>query len=448
MKILTILFLSAYIFLLLGFLLHTSGNPVFFGKYSVMYFMGVIFFFLSGIIVFFQRNFLVNRLYKNTKKRKRINKKVLLLLLCTLCIVILSVELFMRHKLRGFEQISYRYSIDDIHPFLQSKLSKTQIDHINSMGFRSEEIERKKNKNTFRIVVLGGSTVLNREVRYKSNALFLLEERLQKKYPDKIIEIINAGKDWYTTEHSLIQYLFLLQDLDPNMVIMWHGINDLYASCTPSEFNYGIFKSDYSHLFGAISKMSFSYFSIPPIFSIKLVSVDLLGKSLVNVLYSDITQKIRHEMLVKEAREFVSSNNNKKVPFPSLISYERNLRTTILFMRTENVAVLIGNQPSLYKKNPTVNESVILPFPEMGCTYKGKKFSLSTFLYGLRKFNLVTRSVAESENIDFIDLDAGIPKQAKYFVDSVHFSEIGNRKLAELLYAHILQKGIIEADEE
>jgi len=165
--------------------------------------------------------------------------------------------------------------------------------HVNSLGFRGEEIQQTKPKNTFRLAVLGGSTVLNQEVSYEKNAVRLLEEKLQKYYPDKKIEVINAGKDGYNSEHSLIQYMFKIKDLDPDLIIMWHGANDMGESCSTGDITYGDYKSDYSHQFGPLAHIVFNYFRPQPLIQIKLVSVDFLFRALNDNLYSDFTNKIK-----------------------------------------------------------------------------------------------------------------------------------------------------------
>ena len=212
-------FYSCYIVLILGFVLHTSSHPQILNKYTFKYF----FFLIVLIGGFFPSPFFIKSVLSSRHKVS--------ILFFIIIIIFAPAELFLRNKYKNYESNTYTYTIDNFNPFLQSQIAKQENLTVNSLGFRGEEISAKKPKNTFRIVILGGSTVLNREVPFEQNAARLLEKKLRKQYPDKKIEIINAGKDYYTSEHSLIQYMFKISDLNPDLVIMWQGVNDMLMSC-------------------------------------------------------------------------------------------------------------------------------------------------------------------------------------------------------------------------
>jgi hypothetical protein len=227
----------------------------------------------------------------------------------------------LRNKYRDVEQHTYRYTVDNFHPFLQFIPSKAQNLHINQWGFRGDEITKQKSKNTYRVFLLGGSTVFNSGVIYEKNVSKRLEEMLSQKYPEKKIEVINAGVDGYTSEHSLIQYLFYIKDFSPDMIIMWHGINDWYYSCTPKQYAYTSYKSDYSHHLGADAQMVFAHFQPSPLLSFHSVLVDQIGIFLKDNLYSDITTKIKQAMdsfegMSLDSIDFFTRNTQALYGFP------------------------------------------------------------------------------------------------------------------------------------
>ena len=42
-----------------------------------------------------------------------------------------------------------------------------------------------------------------------------------------IYAFVYAGMDWYTTKHSLINYVTYYRDWQPDVVVVMHAINDL-----------------------------------------------------------------------------------------------------------------------------------------------------------------------------------------------------------------------------
>ena len=69
-----------------------------------------------------------------------------------------------------------------------------------------DSISTHKSDSTFRVLCLGGSTTLNGRLQLTKRYPYLLHQLLAKQYPDKKIEVLNGGMDWYTTKHSIINY--------------------------------------------------------------------------------------------------------------------------------------------------------------------------------------------------------------------------------------------------
>jgi lysophospholipase L1-like esterase len=326
------------------------------------------------------------------------------MLIVLLCIIFLAVEISLRQKYTGIEGGDFVYTVDNFHPFLQAKLDKHENLHVNSLGYRGEEICVKKPENTYRIVVLAGSTVLNREVTFEENAVRLLEKKLRQKYPNKKIEVINAGKDYYTSEHSIIQYIFNISELKPDLVIMYHGLNDMWMSClAEGTYTHGAFKSDYSHFFGVVGRMVFNYFEPKPIIQVKLVSLDLLLRVVSDNLYSDITNKLKSSARTQIIIDLMHKKNTVSThTYPSLDTYGRNLTYLIKLTREHQVPLILGNQPSLLKKTNSFEE-----VNKMGsfCKKGDRYYDLDSLKFGLDLFNNQTKKIAQEYDVIIVDLD-------------------------------------------
>jgi lysophospholipase L1-like esterase len=106
---------------------------------------------------------------------------------------------------------------------------------INKLGFRGPEIPREKPKGTFRIVCLGGSTTfgigeLNDENTYPR----ILEQSLNTYFKGSF-QVINAGTPGWTSREGLANLKLRLLDLAPDMIVIYEGLNDLFAMGTPDE---------------------------------------------------------------------------------------------------------------------------------------------------------------------------------------------------------------------
>ncbi len=407
-----------YLFCVAGLLCHTSVKVQILGKYSVKYFLvlfgvSTLFFpFVWGVgwmsrdSTFHRRD---GKIVRMTPARKALFYGMLLLVCMT------PFEMFLRARDgKFFSQTGIHY----FHPFLQSQPLKNNPKlHINSNGFRGDEIALKKPEGVFRIFLLGGSTVFAADVPFEKSHGYLLEKLLQARYPEKKIEVQNGGYDWYTSEHSLIQYLFKIKEYRPDLIVMWHGVNDLCRSF-PGEASYGEFQSDYSHYYGPIARMVFRHFQVDPVVAVHSllwhdgVIVFSQGQK---ALFSDIRSRFQKE---EPMPPWAGMRD-----FPSLAPYRRNLISSIQIMQMDGVVLVLGTQPYCYRAKTAYTE---------------------TMTRGLTLFNEETKSIAEEHHVPRIDLEAKLPKRDEFFLDSVHYSEKGNALIAQELTSFIIQNGYIQ----
>jgi len=102
----------------------------------------------------------------------------------------------------------------------------------NSLGYRSPEFTLEKPDNVYRILILGDSITFGWGVEDNQTFSYLLQQQLNQKYPDKKIEIINAG--WHDSYAPDSYYVYLKNEglaLNPDLVILnlfpWNDISDL-----------------------------------------------------------------------------------------------------------------------------------------------------------------------------------------------------------------------------
>ncbi|MAF65739.1 MAG: hypothetical protein CMJ84_08785 [Planctomycetes bacterium] len=104
----------------------------------------------------------------------------------------------------------------------------------NSLGFRGPQISLKKPAGTLRIACLGGSSTYghgpsSNETTWPAR----LEAHLASARPEGAIEVINGGCQGYSTFESLANLAFRVLPLEPDIVIVYHTINDMRCALYP-----------------------------------------------------------------------------------------------------------------------------------------------------------------------------------------------------------------------
>ena len=137
---------------------------------------------------------------------------------------------------------TFRERIDEYHPFLQLAPHEVKLRPAPA------------GERPFRIFCLGGSTT---EFRDRSGRGWpdRLEALLKDALPGRAVEVYNAGRQWYTSEHLLIEYATNLRPLKPDMVIVMEAINDLLHNADFSKFSFGPFRPDYGHFHGPVYRL-------------------------------------------------------------------------------------------------------------------------------------------------------------------------------------------------
>lgn len=112
---------------------------------------------------------------------------------------------------------------------------------INSLGLRGEEITRQKPPNVYRVVCVGGSTTFGIYVKDAYTYPLFLEGELRRRLEADQIQVVNSGLVCATSAESLHRMFTEILPLDPDMIVIYHGINDV----VPRVFNG--FSDDYYH---------------------------------------------------------------------------------------------------------------------------------------------------------------------------------------------------------
>ena len=211
------------------------------------------------------------------------------------------------------------------HPFLQFTGNPSSANHqSNKYGFFGKEYPYVKPPNVLRIAALGGSTTAD---GYPE----MLEDFLNEQAPRAPLrfEALNFGLGWYTSAHSVVNFVLNVVDFAPDYVIIHDGWNDNVARDTGNEF-----RGDYSH-----ALTPFHEPVVPDKYAIRLSLLYRYFKwrlaPLPDWAFLD-TATVRQEA----RREYKPFQNQAE-----LAAFRRNIRTIVDLATLRGITVVLTTQP-------------------------------------------------------------------------------------------------------
>ena len=177
--------------------------------------------------------------------RRSLLRRLALLVLSTLVLLVLVVEVGLRYvPVPGYtrDELAPPYVTDQAthrsqpHPYLAYSLKpgwrsaptdKVETTH-NQLGYRGPETSWRKPEGVFRILCLGGSSTYGHTPSADQTTWPVrLQHHLSEARPDRPVEVVNCGASGWSTFESLINLAIRGVDLRPDLVVVYHSINDM-----------------------------------------------------------------------------------------------------------------------------------------------------------------------------------------------------------------------------
>ena len=118
--------------------------------------------------------------------------------------------------------------LDDLSFLEQILIPDKQSEHlINSHGLRGPEISESKPSDTYRIFVVGGSTIYGYGVNDANTIPSLLQKKIEENNPSQTVEVINAGIVGGTSYGEVKLIKEKLLSFAPDIIIVYDGFNDI-----------------------------------------------------------------------------------------------------------------------------------------------------------------------------------------------------------------------------
>ena len=319
----------------------------------------------------------------------------------------------------------------DPHPYL-IYLNSPHYEEVNnqhnSLGYRGEDVVQPKPDDVYRIVAIGGSTTYGTGVTddYRQSYPYQLQSYLRDNGFAKV-EVVNAGVPGYTSYESFINLQMRVLTLDPDLILIYHGINDAHARLV---FPYAQYRADNVGYRGPIIQNTI----MPQIWEystfLRIIGIQFGWIKSHNSLE---WTRIR-EASSSYAGAFTTSHHRGVYPdgiFQTVsamdmidnnppIYFESNLRSMADLAHARGIDVMF----STFAYDPDFPNEPTVSTPE--------------YIRMLDQHNVVNKSVAQATDSYFFDLASVMPLGTEYFVDGRHMTQLGNSVRAQFYGDYII----------
>lgn len=308
----------------------------------------------------------------------------------------------------------------------------------NSMGFRGDEVVIPKPAGIFRIACLGSSTTYDPLIDDWTRAWpGQLQAILREHAPT--VEVVNAGVPSWTSREQILNYATRVACLQPDLIIIYEGINDLlYRATWPPEQ----LRSDYTSPFTVAPEFAkqpwytaLTLVRIPLILTGRLLppcAIDpcwcdtFKGQGFVNVVRA--TGYSRWQSACGGRLSSIPSGMTLKDVFATTPTahFERNIRSVVESAKSQHTRVLLVG--------------LILDWRKLQRDALDHGEGLQ---FGIKQHNDVLEAVGKDCGVPYYDLPRDWPQDDHLWFDFIHNNESGALQKARLIADFILKTGII-----
>ncbi len=274
-----------------------------------------------------------------------------------------------------------------------------QAAHINSLSFRGDEITLEKPDGITRIVSIGDSTTFGvlDQLSYP--------ERLNNRLQECHYQVINAGVEAYNSFYALNRFQYDILPLDPDIVTVTIGWNDLY-SIDPARPELVLDRNSWLSQLAEASELIRTAISI----GVRIRPLETANRDTITVFEAYYPQQ-----------------------------FYNNLNEIVDLAQDEEIQIILVTLPSILQASDLDNYLDIIHYPH---------FTNSPQLLEIlwQTHNDVIQQVGLERNVSIIDLNSEFqnnPESSDYFFDTLHFHGEGVEFTTEVFLAAMTNLDLI-----
>lgn len=342
-----------------------------------------------------------------------------------------SIEM-MRARVGGASQDLSLYVPHRYLGFIPAPGYRRGPNHHDERGFRGRSGPVPKPAGEFRIACLGGSTTYGGTVDAPEEAYpAQLELELRRRTPAKI-RVVNAGASGWASLESLINLETRVLDLDPDLVIVYHNINDVGARLVwPTSAYLGDMSGSLQHSAGLDA-------GVPWPQQLALVRIFLVATGRIRS-HLDLAESLGR--IAPTAQYFRFTEQKSDGSYPSGI-----------FLETPVEKMLAANPPRYFRRNL---ESMVAVARAHGVVPVLATFAWSEkvtydrvltspeIVAAMAEQNELVRAIGREREVPVFDFAAEMPDDPRLFVGALHMSVEGSRVQARLFADFLIREGLV-----
>ena len=300
-----------------------------------------------------------------------------------------------------------------------------------ALGFRGEGFPLEKPAGEFRIVALGGSTTYTSMVGDYRDAYPQRLERELHERGYRNVRVINAGVPGYMSWDSLVNLEFRALDLDPDMILVYHGVNDVFGRMIwPPE----AYRGDNSGAFGPADALGSDAPWFERSVAVRVLRIRLGWSASPGALERNFglpratAHAWRYAGQVKAGR--YPSGIFRRVPAERMLRrnppryFRRNLEGIVGLARAHGVEPVLVS----FAYSERVSDDPLVSEP---------------FRFGMDQHNAVMAAIARRQKVPFFDFAAVFPKTPELWVGGIHLNRDGAALKARYFADFLISSGLL-----
>jgi lysophospholipase L1-like esterase len=299
----------------------------------------------------------------------------------------------------------------------------------NNMGFRGSDLVNPKPPGEFRIFMVGGSTTecFLLDDHHAIDAV-LQRELAKLDHSGRTIKVYNAAKSGDKTVDHIAMIGHRIAHLEPDMIIVFAGINDLRPY-------------DYLHLYNQQrERLSLLRLLVLASTEFQLPRRVYYSLSRYQKAFGAVTLETS---IKKEARIRREAPIMNEKPVDNTAPYRDNLLTIAGVARAHRIRLVYMTQQETWnsKVDPQAEEwQWLLYVPEARRTHRADLMDTA-----LESLNDVMRQVAVDRQIPLYDLRKILPQSTEFFYDDMHFNVKGAQAAGKGLAEFLIGRRLLES---
>lgn len=330
--------------------------------------------------------------------------------------VVLRVYHPLQFRVRGDEIVlpaGARYTVTNA---VTPKLDREIVHTRNQIGLRGPDVPADF-RARLSIVAVGGSTTECFLIADDKTWPAVMAAELAKIRPD--VWVNNAGLDGHSTFGHLVLLRSVLVRLRPKMALFLTGINDVGRSWPPQEEGHEAPKPGGWRRWAGHSEAASTVLKLVRWWRSRHLNFTDVGPI-------DVLTNPRMEMTNDEIEALAADYE------PSVRAYGKRLSMIIRESRDAGIEPVFLTQPALVGNvfDPTtgVDLSKLVDHPDRNGAGEWRV---------LESYNDAMRQLAADHGVFLIDLAHKLPKDSRYFLDFIHFSNDGAREVGRIVAAEL-----------